>query len=715
MPLEQSYTAQSAGSSSATAGQSTTKDVGYWSLEKCRKAYNDYLFNKREEIDEQIDARRYYHGAQWTAEQIAVLKKRKQPVMTFNRVSRKINGAIGQIERMRQDPKAYPRTPQHEQGADLATACVRYVLDEQQWKAKSPLCGQDGAVDGIGGIELEIGEGDKGDPEIEFDVVDVQSFFYDPRSYKMDFSDARFMGIGKWLDDDIAKEMFPDAPDAAFQSDQELVNNTDRENRWFRTDGVTKRVRIVDIWYQHKGGWCWAIFSGNSKLMEGKSYLRDEKKKDQCKYFMFSGNVDHDGDRYGFVRNIKSAQDGINAKNSKLQHLLASNRIILSQGAVNDVEKTRAEWARADGVIVTNRPVNEGVKTDDRSFDFAGWTKLLELNNAEIEGFGPNPELLGETSSAESGRAIALKQQAGIAELGPFILAYRGWKIRVYRGIWNAVQQHWTGERWIRVTDSEDLMQFIQLNKLEMGPAGPQIVNQIGSLDVDIIMDEGPDSMTMMQDTYDALMGLAQNGAQVPPDVLIELSPGIDSRTKKMLREKMQQQQEKPDPETQKLQAQMQMKQQELQMNGQAKQQELQMKQQDMEQTAQIDQAKAAQQIQLEREKAQAQIEIEEKKAMAQIAIKRMEAQANLELQAHQADQDAQVQAFKVEHETNLKRETAQMDFELADQTAQREDARQSKRDDAELKQQAKSDAQSHEREKDKIALQAKAKAKAPA
>jgi hypothetical protein len=28
---------------------------------------------------------------------------------------------------------------------------------------------------------------------------------------------------------------------------------------------------------------------------------------------MFSGNVDQDGDRYGFVRNMKSAQDGINA------------------------------------------------------------------------------------------------------------------------------------------------------------------------------------------------------------------------------------------------------------------------------------------------------------------------------------------------------------------------------------------------------------------
>jgi hypothetical protein len=32
-------------------------------------------------------------------------------------------------------------------------------------------------------------------------------------------------------------------------------------------------------------------------LQEGKSYLKDEKGKDYCKYIMFSGNVDQDGDR----------------------------------------------------------------------------------------------------------------------------------------------------------------------------------------------------------------------------------------------------------------------------------------------------------------------------------------------------------------------------------------------------------------------------------
>jgi hypothetical protein len=88
--------------------------------------------------------------------------------------------------------------------------------------------------------------------------------------------------------------------------------------------------------------------------MEGKSHLIDEKKKTFCKYIMFSAAVDHDGDRYGFVRNLKSAQDEINQRRSKGLHELNSRRLIAEEGAFNDVEKARREAARPDGVIIHN-------------------------------------------------------------------------------------------------------------------------------------------------------------------------------------------------------------------------------------------------------------------------------------------------------------------------------------------------------------------------
>lgn len=544
-----SQTRSGQGSTGTVAGSDDKTE--YWTLSKCKRAYTDYLGSKRAEIDEQKNARRYRHGAHWTAAQIKTFNDRKQPVVTYNRIGRKIDGIVGLVEKLRQDPKAFPRTPKHEQGAELATAVLNFVLDQQDWKAKSPICAENGAVDGIGGIELTIVPGPNGDNEIDFDTVDIDGFFYDPRSFRLDFTDARYQGQGKWVDLDTAKEMVPDKADQleAVRGDgSDLTSNSDRDNKWFSETGEVKRIRLVDIWYKHKGGWCWCLFTGQMKLSEGRSPFLDEKDKEYCKFIMFSAAVDHDGDRYGFVRNLKSANDEINQRRSKGLHELNTRRIIGEHGAFDDVELARREAARPDGMVLRNPGFNAEFDDTARLANIEGQFKFLEDAKAEIENFGPNPALIGQGIENKSGRAIALLQQAGIAELGPYILAYRGWKIRVYRAIWNAVQRHWTGERWVRVTDDEDVAQFIQVNGMGTDPqtGQPAIVNALGQLDVDIILDEGPDHVNMMADAYDTLTVLAGQGANIPPQVLIELSP-LASSVKRKVMDMLN----KPDPMTQ--------------------------------------------------------------------------------------------------------------------------------------------------------------------
>lgn len=631
----------------AQAAESAPAKAGYWSLSKCKKAYLDYLGNKREEIDEAKNARRYYHGSQWTEEQIKTLKKRKQPVVTFNRIGRKIDGVVGLIERLRQDPKAYPRTPVHEEGAELATAAIRYVLDEQEWNAKSPEVARDGAIEGIGGVELELTDGDNGDKEISFDIVEPDSFFYDPRSYRADFTDARYMGLGKWVDLDVAQEMFPDKAEELKASydgiGSELSTNPDRENKWFSQTGERQIIRLVDIWYQHKGRWCWAIFTGSMILMEGESYLKDEKGKGACKYIMYSGCVDHDGDRYGFVRNMKSAQDEYNARRSRALFTANSRRLIMSEGAVKDVELARREWARPDGVVVVQgQNVNEAAKTDDHNFDFTGQLKLMENAIAELENYGPNQALVGDMSN-QSGRAIQLLQQAGMAELGPYILQYKGWKIRLYRAIWNACRTHWQAERWIRVTDNQDLPQLIQINATGVDPntGMPAIINSLGALDVDIIIDEGADTVNMQGDAYDTLTALAGKGANVPPQVLLELSP-LPASTKKRLTDMMKEQAQKPDPEVEKAQAMLQLEQQKA-----AGQQQL--KQQEIEADAMAEERKSVRETDLAQRKAASDAQLAREKAEAEIRLKREVAAAELELERQRAQAQAEVEGFKVQ------------------------------------------------------------------
>jgi hypothetical protein len=551
------YSVGGGGTGGSSSSADDGKKTGYWSLHKLKRAYLDYLGSKREEIDEQQDANRFTHGSQWTAEQITQLNARKQPVVWNNKTKRKINGIVGTLQRLRQDPKAYPRTPKHEQGAELATATIRYATERAMWDRIDPRCTEMCAINGIGGVEFSLEQGAKeGDVEIGLDVVYIDGFFYDPRSKQDDFSDARFLGVGKWLDMEAALELFPDKEDeleASIGAGEELSSDSDSDHKeWFSsTDNENaKRIRLVECWYKHKGKWCFAVFTGNEVLKEGESPFVDEDNQSQHKYEMFSAYIDQDNDRYGFVRDLKPLNQEMNMRSSKALYTMLSRRIIAPVGAFDDIEVARREAARADGVVVYN-PGAEKPEFDDtaRQAETAAQLEFKRDVQADFESFGPNIAVTGEGLENSSGRAIHLLQQSGLADLGPFIQSYRGWKIRVYRKMWNAIQRHWTGERWIRVTDDEEIKQFVQINGVGIDPmtGQPTMVNSIGELDVDIILDEGPDQVNVQADAYEVMNALASKGGEVPTDILIELAP-LPLSLKKRLLEKLN---PEPTPEAQ--------------------------------------------------------------------------------------------------------------------------------------------------------------------
>src|SRR6187402_2639357 len=95
----------------ADASADPDEDRGpYLPLDKLKKQLTNFLSTKSEEHTESGQARRYYHGAQWEQKHIKTLSDRNQPVVTFNRIKRKINVVCGVLEKLKQDPKAYPRT-----------------------------------------------------------------------------------------------------------------------------------------------------------------------------------------------------------------------------------------------------------------------------------------------------------------------------------------------------------------------------------------------------------------------------------------------------------------------------------------------------------------------------------------------------------------------------------------------------------------------------
>lgn len=615
----------SSGAPSPQAGGATDfdDDENYLSIEKLRRQYLDYLGTKSAEIEEQKDARRYYHCSQWTAEEIAVLKDRHQPVVTYNLIGRKIDGIVGVIGKLKKSPKAYARTPQHQAGSDLASAAIRYVLDSSDWKSKRTRTAHFGAVDGIAGVEYDLQKGDEGDPDLKLHLVYPDTFFYDPRSYDEGFTDARFMGVSKWTDAELAKELCPGKEEEIenlVEAGTDLTTNAAREVAWVNT--TQKRVRLIDHWYIKNGEWRWCLYIGTTKLMGGISPFTDENGKTFSKYRMFSAYVDQDGDRYGPIRNLKSPQDEVNHRLSKSMHLLNSRRVIASKGAVDDVEVARREYAKSDGWIEKN-PGAE-IETDDQRAmaDMRAHAELMKGAKDYIQNFGPGPALVGEGLQDSSGRAISLLQQAALAELGPYLSAFQNFEVRIYRDIFDIVSKHWTSERWLRVTDDDGLAQFFQINQMQIDQYGrPEIVNALGSIDVDFILDEGPDTINMQADAYGILQSLGPQFIQEFPDIAIDLAPLENSIKKKML-DKIKAQQSappKPDPKVQAMQAQ-------VQLEMQSARAKLEIDHNSAQQKMALDAQHNAAQIQFMREKTAADIEAKQQQAALdrELEIERM-------------------------------------------------------------------------------------------
>lgn len=552
-------------------------------LSRKRRWFRAFEQNKRSEIEEAREARKYYNDKQWTDEEISRLKKRGQQATVRNRIKRKIDFLVGTEQRLRRDPKAYPRTPQHDQEANTATAALRFVCDVNRWEAIASNVMHDGLVSGVGIAFIGI---DGEDPK--FDHVMVDRWFYDPRSVRPDFSDARFLGLHLWFDIDEAKERWEEHGDALEQIlDTGRGGLTslehDRETSW--GDFENRRVRVIEFWEKkslapHMAGYGWqyCFFTGDVYLEGGWSPYKGLKDEPDCPYEAWSPYLDEKGDRYGLVRTLKSVQDEVNHSASKMLWRLSTRQFFYNEASVSDPDAFSIQIARPDGKIKLN-PGTEwgkdvGVVEDARSLQ--GEAERHQLAIQEMENYGPNPGLVGQGQGVDgaSGRALLAQRDSGMTELSPVFERHRDWKLRCYRKMWARIRQSWTGERWIRVTDDQRSLQFIGLNQYGMDPETGQISaqNVVAQIDVDIILDEGPDTITMNEELMEKLGQLGEAATGPVGQLMIELS---NTANKEVLLKRIEEwkQQQGPPPELMIKQAEHEGKMAELQTKSQLDQQ----------------------------------------------------------------------------------------------------------------------------------------------
>lgn len=499
-------------------------------LKRLYREARDNTDTARRESDLAYD---YYDNKQWTREQLEALRKRKQPEIWINRIAPAVNGILGVLERGQTDPRAYPRTGEDDDAAEVATDSLRYAAENARWGRTKLAAAKNYLITGIGAVVVEIDE--RKDPLPR--IIRHGEFIYDPHSRDPDFEDARYLGVAKWMYVDAVKTLYPDADIDPEALPVEGMNwdDTDKPESAIWADNKRSRVMVVELYVQ-QGSWMRVVFWGGGILEESPSPYVDEDGRSSCPIVAQSCFVDRDNARYGIVKAMIPIQDEINMRRSRLLHLANSRQVRITDlaGPDQDAEVIRQEAARPDGVLPAGV---EPALTGDMQ---AAQVQLLQESKSEIERMGPNPAVLGQSVQSASGRAQLVQQQAGLTELTPAIGGIEDLELRVYRQIWARVRQFWDEPKLVRVTDDIGAAKFLQVNEPVIGP--PQVVmgpdgmptiqptvtfkNRPAEMDMDIIVETVPDTANIQQEQFAELVNLAQiyGPAEVPFEDLLEVS-----------------------------------------------------------------------------------------------------------------------------------------------------------------------------------------------
>lgn len=497
--------------------------------------------------------RDYYDGKQWTPEQVAQLKRRKQSPIVNNRIKVKQNGLLGLTSVRKGDPKAFPRNQKHDsEAAEAATDGLRYAADKTKLNSTFLECADNFFCEGYTGVHVIIEQKPDGSIEVEVDHIPWDRIFFDPYSRKHDFSDARGKGYGMWMDEEDIIQAFPDAdPDALSPPQMEYDETFEDKPVWFSREGHRTRHLVITHYQKWRGVWYLAIYTGSGFLLPPmESPYLDEYGMPDCPVELEHAYITRDNERYGELASFLDLQDEINHRRSKALFLLSQRQTFGNRGAVKDIKKAKNELAKPDGHL----QVGQGefgkdfgiLPTGDLA---AGQVEMLQEAKAEMDAQSYNAQQAGDRQEgALSGIAIKRLQNAGVVELVNLFENFASFKLRVYRKMWNCIRQFWTEEKWVRVTDDQDDLRYVGFNvpltmqqfleetmdddklpeAMRLGASAqlimleqqnPQALQQIievknrpAELDMDIILEENYDTVNVSEEQLDAILRYGVQG-----------------------------------------------------------------------------------------------------------------------------------------------------------------------------------------------------------
>lgn len=478
------------------------------------------------ELDRQRDNRAemaqdadFYDNIQWSEEDAAILEERGQTPLVYNIISASIDWVLGTQRRTRTDFKVLPRRKEDGKPAERKTQLLKYLSDVNRTPFDVSRAFADAVKVGIGWMD----DGVQSDGEEEPIYARYESWrnvIYDSTATRLDVEDGRYQFRGKWVDEDVACAFFPDRKDLVRRSvsaaddfysydrfcdeamdSQEIASQSsglgsthDRQYGYQR-----RRLRIVEGWLKiprkvqrikggafdreifdrYSPGHVDQVRSGAATLATAMTMRVHPMLFTPIGVLWFGESPyrhnrfpltpiwgkrrDRDGLPYGMTRNLKGIQDDVNKRAAKSLAILSSNKVIMEEGAVDDLDAFAEEVSRPDAIIVkkAGKELELNADRDLSQYHDQHMSRSIALIQSAS---GVTDENLGRRTNAVSGIAIARRQDQG--SLATSLYFDNLWLASQIRGEkqLSLVEQFVSEQKAFRITNMRGTPEFINVN-----------------------------------------------------------------------------------------------------------------------------------------------------------------------------------------------------------------------------------------------------------
>lgn len=457
----------------------------------------------------------YLDGEQWSEGERYAIESRGQQPTVINTVLPTVDMVCAVASQQQADIQVIGRESSDENMATLLTALLKHVLDNCHYDYQEKIGIRESYIGGRSWFEVGIFTDERGKDLIKVDHVPWENVYLDPFSRKPDASDARFIIKAKWLDRDVVKTLFPEAEhliDSVFEDDyhgqeyEAQLNSTGRSE--FYWDAKSNRVRVCECYYKRPE-------KVKIKIFDEEAGKETEKEifKDVLHYVIFADELilrgsatehsnnkpDLDIDAYplipmycrrdrkgrpaGIVRNLIDLQDQINKLNSKFMWTLMSNRLIVEDGACDDLETVREEYQRPDGVVKLNSGGLNKIRVDDKYRDLSYMSNHLNfllMTEQRISGVNDSMLGLGGTNERSGVMQSARISQGASMQTGMLENMFYAREC-VSRVILKLIGRYYTDYRIMQVTEPNGERVNYEFNRKErsVDPATGEVQEQV--------------------------------------------------------------------------------------------------------------------------------------------------------------------------------------------------------------------------------------------